>query len=259
VQRNQRKNKVNMNKEELIESLADKEHASWCRWMQYLFSKSEAHGDGSVTIPASLALRWFRQADTPYAELSEQEKQSDRDEVAHILPVIREYALSQCGDSGEMAAYAWGMANAHAVCIPDLQRQVQILMNEVFCTHADRPATRNQTLLGDVRELRRLVFSYKADEHEAKEYAEGLGQERTDEKTEDLKPLLIAVWRHMLDSERRLDPPTHPDVDPYSTQSKYEPAYVNHCFDLSQRVHDVVGYTPGKHVAAECPLCSGWQ
>jgi hypothetical protein len=60
--------------------------------MQYLFSKSEAHGDGSVTIPASLALRWFRQASTPYTELSEQEKQSDREEVAHILPIIDGYA-----------------------------------------------------------------------------------------------------------------------------------------------------------------------
>lgn len=29
--------------------------------------------------------------DTPYAELSEQEKQSDRDEVAHILPIINKY------------------------------------------------------------------------------------------------------------------------------------------------------------------------
>jgi hypothetical protein len=81
---------------DFIEELADKEHASWGRWMQYLFSKSEGHGDGSITIPASLALRWFRQADTPYAELSEQEKQSDRDEVAHILPIIKKYCREDC-------------------------------------------------------------------------------------------------------------------------------------------------------------------
>lgn len=80
-----------MTKEELIELLADKEHASWARWMQYLFSKSDAHGDGSVTIPADLALRWFRQADTPYSDLSEREKQSDRDEVDHIMPIIEQY------------------------------------------------------------------------------------------------------------------------------------------------------------------------
>jgi hypothetical protein len=28
-----------MDKSELIEQLADKEHASWARWMEYLFSK----------------------------------------------------------------------------------------------------------------------------------------------------------------------------------------------------------------------------
>lgn len=77
-----------MKQEELIEQLADKEHASWARWMEYLFATCENHNDGSVTIPTDLVLRWSRQAKTPYAELSEREKQSDRDEVAHILPVI---------------------------------------------------------------------------------------------------------------------------------------------------------------------------
>jgi len=34
----------------------------------------------------------MRQIETPYAELSEREKQSDRDEVAHILPIIKSFA-----------------------------------------------------------------------------------------------------------------------------------------------------------------------
>ncbi|HEX3643055.1 MAG TPA: hypothetical protein VHV10_17355 [Ktedonobacteraceae bacterium] len=76
---------------ELIEQLADKEHASWANWMKYLFSKCEQQSDGSLNIPLGLALRWQRQMSTPYAELSEQEKQSDRDEVAHILPIIEAY------------------------------------------------------------------------------------------------------------------------------------------------------------------------
>jgi hypothetical protein len=77
-----------MTQNELIEQLADKEHASWARWMQYLFSICENHNDGSVTVPTDLVLRWSRQAQMPYADLSEREKQSDRDEVAHILPII---------------------------------------------------------------------------------------------------------------------------------------------------------------------------
>lgn len=158
-----------MTEQELIEQLADKEHASWARWMDYLFSKCSFASDGAAMIPSELAARWNRQMCTLYADISEQEKQSDRDEVAHILPIIYEYASSrvtksvtaldrihrsQCDNSGDQSVQA---------CISDLQRQVSLLHKEVFCTHANRPATRNQTLLGDVRELRRIVFSLQEE------------------------------------------------------------------------------------------------
>lgn len=78
--------------DELIEQLADAEHASWARWMAYLFSRCDRLGaDEALTIPADLVKRWRRQTDTPYADLSEREKQSDRDEVAHIVPVIKQH------------------------------------------------------------------------------------------------------------------------------------------------------------------------
>lgn len=92
-----------MTRDELIEQLADKEHASWARWMDYLFSKCEDHFDdeegfsyykGKI-IPPDLIEHWQRQIDTPYEQLSEREKQSDRDEVAHILPIIEEYRVSK--------------------------------------------------------------------------------------------------------------------------------------------------------------------
>jgi hypothetical protein len=80
-----------MTEHELIEQLSDKEHASWARWMIYLFDKCNAMPDGSLVIPPPFVARWQRQIDTPYRHLSEQEKQSDRNEVAHILPIIQEY------------------------------------------------------------------------------------------------------------------------------------------------------------------------
>jgi hypothetical protein len=73
---------------ELIEILADAEHASWARWMVYLFSKSNENADGSVTIPSPLAARWQRQAATPYAALSEPEQESDREEVRAALAAL---------------------------------------------------------------------------------------------------------------------------------------------------------------------------
>src|SRR6267143_1333503 len=84
-----------MTEQELIEALADKEHAGWSSYMAYLFSKLESNPDGSLTIPAGYVAALQIQIDTPYAELSEQEKQGDRDEVAHILPIIQEYAHSE--------------------------------------------------------------------------------------------------------------------------------------------------------------------
>ena len=84
-----------MSEQELIELLADKEHASWARWMEYLFSQCEEYIDADgyecMVIPYELVAHWGRQVKTPYAELSEQEKQSDRAEVAHILPIIKAY------------------------------------------------------------------------------------------------------------------------------------------------------------------------
>jgi hypothetical protein len=76
---------------ELIEKLSDAEHRSWSRWMKYLFAAGTRQYDGSIHLPLYLVHRWQRQIETPYAGLSEQEKQSDRNEVAHILPIIKEY------------------------------------------------------------------------------------------------------------------------------------------------------------------------
>ncbi|SRR5260221_274543 len=91
-----------MTEEELIEQLADKEHASWARWQAYLFSlcvnPADEYGAAdtrSLVILAERVERWQRQIATPYADLSEQEKQYDRDEVALILPIINQYVTER--------------------------------------------------------------------------------------------------------------------------------------------------------------------
>lgn len=44
--------------------------------------------DGSLLIPAQLVARWEAQMATPYAELTEPEKDSDREQVQRYLPTI---------------------------------------------------------------------------------------------------------------------------------------------------------------------------
>lgn len=74
--------------EELREQLAALAHAQWSGWMVYLFGLSRSNGDGTITIPAELVARWQGQIATPYQELSEREKDSDRVEADRVIALI---------------------------------------------------------------------------------------------------------------------------------------------------------------------------
>ncbi len=63
-----------------IEAAAAIEHERWSGWMKYLFSKCEPIVEGAL-IPLDSVAHWTRQIQTPYAELSEREKESDRKEA----------------------------------------------------------------------------------------------------------------------------------------------------------------------------------
>ena len=67
------------------EVLAELAHAQWSGWMEYLFSKGVLNEDGTWTMPAWAVERWKRQTETPYADLSFDEKESDRKEADKFL------------------------------------------------------------------------------------------------------------------------------------------------------------------------------
>ena len=69
------------------DQLAKYAHRTWSGWMAYLFSKAEFKNDGSVVIPAWAVKRWRRQMLTPYNELPENEKESDRSEADKIISI----------------------------------------------------------------------------------------------------------------------------------------------------------------------------
>ncbi|WP_328224018.1 hypothetical protein OG272_33505 [Streptomyces sp. NBC_00104] len=72
----------------MVEELANVEHERWAHWQRYLHSKCVRDDDGSLTIPAELVRRWELQMNTPYSELSEEEKESDREQVRRYLPIV---------------------------------------------------------------------------------------------------------------------------------------------------------------------------
>jgi len=71
----------------LREQLADLAHQQWSGWMEYLFSQCKVNADGTATIPAWAVSGWCRQMKSAYADLSEDEQESDRKEADRVLAV----------------------------------------------------------------------------------------------------------------------------------------------------------------------------
>ena len=75
---------------ELMETLAAVEHERWSHWQRHVHAQCSRNPDGSLTIPAELVARWTDQMSTSYPELSEEEKESDREQVRRYLPAVAE-------------------------------------------------------------------------------------------------------------------------------------------------------------------------
>lgn len=80
----------------LIDDLAALEHQRWAHWQSYLHRQCIRGADGSLTIPAELVARWEKQTALSYSDLSDEEQDSDREQVGQYLPIIVDAIL---GDS----------------------------------------------------------------------------------------------------------------------------------------------------------------
>ncbi len=75
---------------ELIEKWADIEHRRWANWQKYMHSKMKRSYDFTTyNLPENLYKRWERQIATDYKDLSEKEKESDREQVYPYLVDIK--------------------------------------------------------------------------------------------------------------------------------------------------------------------------
>lgn len=77
--------------DDLYERVAAIQHDIWAHWMRYLLGSktfpitSEPTGRG---LREADVQQWLRQIDTPYADLTEREKASDREQVDRFWPLI---------------------------------------------------------------------------------------------------------------------------------------------------------------------------
>lgn len=70
------------------EQLAELQHEIWSAWVRHMFEVSTSNPDGTVTIPPKYVQQWQREINTPYANLSEEEKDGDRKQVDKMKPII---------------------------------------------------------------------------------------------------------------------------------------------------------------------------
>jgi hypothetical protein len=71
-----------------FEALAAIEHDRWSHWQRYMHAKGLRQPDGSLLLPSELVRQWDRQMNTPYSQLSEAEKNSDRAQVRRYRDVF---------------------------------------------------------------------------------------------------------------------------------------------------------------------------
>lgn len=74
--------------ENYIEELADYAHKAWALWTAYLLSNCHVQPNGDLLLPERYVTRWERQINTAYADLSEDEQESDRREARKMTDIL---------------------------------------------------------------------------------------------------------------------------------------------------------------------------
>lgn len=78
-----------MNQDELREKLAALAHDQWSGWMKYMLGRMDWNNIGTGKIMyGDDVKRWERQMNTIYADLPENEKDSDRAEADKVIAIF---------------------------------------------------------------------------------------------------------------------------------------------------------------------------
>ncbi len=77
----------------LVEALADLEHERWSGWEKYREDQLSQEAAARGPLDESPQERWHRLRETPYAELKNQEQESDRTEARKSIEVMKRHLL----------------------------------------------------------------------------------------------------------------------------------------------------------------------
>jgi hypothetical protein len=122
---------------DLREKIASIQHEIWSHWMHYLFSVSIEDDNGHFFIQPYHADRWHRQMNTPYDDLSEDEKESDRHQadklkpmlIAHIrkceMEAIKSYYRKVCERAEEKMEQTHKLEGSHYAAMQEVLKEFE--------------------------------------------------------------------------------------------------------------------------------------
>lgn len=84
--------KLTPEERKIFEFMAALEHQRWAGWQRHLHNKCSPDEEGNLIIPAAYVKNLERQIKTGYEELSEKEKDDDRQEVLKNWQVFAEFS-----------------------------------------------------------------------------------------------------------------------------------------------------------------------
>lgn len=91
---------------DLMERLSALEHDQWAHWTRYMLDN----------LTQENIERWKRQCDTPYEELSEKEKESDREWARKVLNEVGKEIYVATGAFLQALCHVWVIGTETSVC-----------------------------------------------------------------------------------------------------------------------------------------------
>jgi hypothetical protein len=102
--------------DKILEAVSEQCHKQWSGWTEHFLSKTKECCSEHISMDVTWIDRWRKQIATPYADLTEEEKESDRREARKILEAIGNG--SDCNCPGDACAKVRGRLH---IAIRDMQ------------------------------------------------------------------------------------------------------------------------------------------
>jgi hypothetical protein len=126
--------------DELIEKLAALSHEQWAGWTRWMMDMWGAYHESGELYRS----RWKRQMLTPYAELSEAEKESDRIEARKMLAVVGAQAKADAATIAELREVLRRLCSTNGAIIGYVNKDDILIARDLLHRTEERAAAHEE-------------------------------------------------------------------------------------------------------------------